>query len=70
MKLVKDAASAWKWYSVQILAIIAILQAMWMNLDPEIIAMLPEDVKYWIVIVLSLLGVVGRLISQNGDKDN
>lgn len=68
MRLVDDAKEAWKWFSVQAMALACALQGTW--------AFIPDDLKqnipHWLIsaitITLLVAGVAGRLIRQ--DKRN
>lgn len=49
---------------VQILATIAIVQAVWAELPPEVLAGLPPNLVHWITVALAVLGIVARVIRQ------
>ena len=64
MKLVDDAGKAWKWFSMQALALAAAIQTVWISLPPDVQARVPEEwVSYGTVAVL-ILGGIGRLVKQ------
>ena len=63
--LVDDWKSAWKWFSVQALAVIAMLPVVWVTLPPEAQAWMPVEYRPWIVLALAVGGIVGRLINQH-----
>lgn len=65
MKLVPDWRRAWRWFSVQSLAIIALIPVVWPNLPPEAHAWVPPEWRPWIVFALAVGGIVGRLVDQN-----
>ena len=64
MKMVKDAKSAWRWFSVQALALSAALPMIWAQLPPETRMLIPPKWLPWIITVVALAGIVGRLIEQ------
>ena len=65
MRLVPDWRSAWRWFSVQSLAIIALIPVVWPALPPEAHEWVPQTWRPWIVFALAVGGIVGRLIDQN-----
>lgn len=67
MKLVPDWRRAWRWFSVQALAVLAALPVAWAELPPDVQAMLPEAWRPWLLAGLALAGLVGRLVDQ-GDR--
>ena len=64
MKLVPNAASAPRWFSMQLLTIIAALQVAWETLPPDALALIPEGWRGYITLGLVLLAMVGRVIDQ------
>lgn len=64
MKLVENAKQAWRWFSVQAMALAAALQGAWILVPDEMRASLPHGVVQWITIALLVLGVAGRLVVQ------
>jgi hypothetical protein len=67
MKLVENAQHAWKWLSVQMMALAGALQAAWAAFPDELRGDMPGWVPKavaWITFVLLFLGVGGRLIHQ------
>lgn len=67
MKLVKDARRAWRWFSVQAMAALALLPIIWMQLPPETQAMVPDHWRPWIMVAVAIGGIAGRLIKQGDD---
>lgn len=65
MKLVDDWKQAWRWFSVQALAIIAVLPLVWMSLPADVKNYLPDSLEPWLLVVLAIGGIVGRIVDQN-----
>jgi di/tricarboxylate transporter len=65
MSFITNWREAWKWFSVQFLAIIAIIPIVWATLPPEAHAMIPAEWRPWLVGALALAGIVGRLVDQS-----
>lgn len=65
MKLIEEWRSAWKWFSVQSMALATAALVTW--------GLIPEDLKTalpsWLVPIfaagLLILGIAGRLVQQN-----
>jgi hypothetical protein len=53
-----------RFYVVQVLATIAIVQGVWAELPPELVAQLPPNLVHWITAGLSVAGIVVRVIKQ------
>jgi hypothetical protein len=64
MKLVPNAAAAPRWFSMQILTIVAALQVAWETLPPEALALIPPDWRGYITLGLVVLAMIGRLVDQ------
>lgn len=64
MRLVDNAREAWKWYSVQALAVLALLPLVWAELPAEVVDMIPAETRRWIMVAIAISGIVGRLIPQ------
>jgi len=64
MKLVENARQAWKWFSVQALAMLALVPLIWSELPPETQEIIPPTWRPWIVTGVALAGIAGRLIAQ------
>lgn len=67
VRLVKNARQAWRWFSVQALALQGIVGASWLAVPDDMRAAVPHEWLFAAAIVLALLGIAGRLISQGGD---
>lgn len=64
MKLVPNARRAWRWFSMQMVALIAAVQVAWETLPAEALAVIDPDWRGWITLGLAGLAMVGRLIDQ------
>ena len=68
MKLVPHARLAWRWFSVQAMALAAILPLAWEALPPELRTYIPEPWMPWIVAGVLVGGIAGRLVDQGTAK--
>lgn len=64
MKLVADWRKAWKWHSTQVLALMAAMPVVWMQLPPDVKEMVPDAWMPYIVSVIAVGAIVGRLRDQ------
>jgi hypothetical protein len=64
--LVDEWKSAWRWFSVQSMALAAVLLGAWQALPDELRASLPRALPHWLAIALLALGIAGRLVKQKG----
>ena len=64
MTLVANWRDAWRWFSVQAFAVIIALPMIWMALPPDVKAYVPEGWKPWIMVLLAVAGITGRVIDQ------
>lgn len=62
MRLVANWRSAWRWLSVQFIA----LAAIWETLPPEAVVMVPDPWRGWITLVLLVAAGLGRMVDQGG----
>lgn len=67
MKLVEDFKSAWRWFSVQAMALAIAIQGTWEVLPPDMKSDIPPKLVTYVTLGLLVLGVAGRLVKQ-GDK--
>lgn len=68
MKMVSDVRRAWRWFSVQVLAVLAVVPIVWEQLPPETHALLPEAWRPWAITGVAVAGIVGRLVDQGSAK--
>ena len=61
---VDNIRNAWKWLSIQFLALAIAAQVAWEALPPDVVAIIPEEWRGKIVLVLTIIGLIGRLIKQ------
>ena len=71
MKLVENANQAWRWFSVQAMALATAIQGAWLLLDTDMRAVIPysDVVVPSLTGVLLVLGIVGRLYKQDLPSD-
>lgn len=67
MKLVDDARRAWRWFSVQAMALALAVQGVWEAMPADMKASIPQQYVTWLTLALLALGIVGRLVDQ-GEK--
>lgn len=65
MKLVEGWKSAWRWFSVQAGGLVVLMPVAWATLPDETKAIIPESWLPWIVGVVGVCVVVGRLLDQD-----
>lgn len=64
--LVHNWRSGWKWLSNWCLGLIAFFAVT--PIPPEVLAVLPADVRYYVIAFLALCGIAGRFINQTKNK--
>lgn len=69
MHLVPDWRQAWRWFSVQALAIIMVLPLVWAGLPADVKAWVPPEWHIPIIMLLGAGGIAGRLVDQNKPKE-
>jgi hypothetical protein len=67
MRLVKNTRSAWRWFSVQALALQGIGAAAWLGVPDDMRAAVPPEWLAGCAVVLTAFGIVGRLVDQGSD---
>lgn len=68
MRFVPDWKQAWKWFSMQVYALILAIPVVWMGLPADVKAMVPNGWEPWVFVVLAVVGGLGRVIDQNIPK--
>lgn len=68
MTLIDNWKQAHRMYVVQVLALIAILQAVWAELPPETVANLPAGFVHYATAALAVAGIVARVLKQFYDE--
>jgi hypothetical protein len=63
-RLVDDWRECWRWISMQAMAIALALQGAWMAVPEDLRANLPSWLITAVTIVLLVLGMIGRLLTQ------
>lgn len=66
MKLVPNAGKAWRWFSVQAMAVSIAIQGAWQALPPDLATRLPEWAGDAASMAILALGIIGRLVDQGG----
>ena len=64
MRLVDNARNAWRWFSVQAMALAVAIEGAWMVIPPDLKSRIPETWADAVVMGLLVLGIVGRLVKQ------
>jgi hypothetical protein len=67
MKPVKNWRQSWRWFSVHAMALQGAVAGAWLAVPDDMRAAVPADWLAVAAVVLTVLGVAGRLISQGGD---
>jgi hypothetical protein len=66
MKLVPNARRAWRWFSVQVMALQGAAAAAWLSVPDDLRAAVPSEWLAAGALALTVLGIAGRLIDQGG----
>lgn len=66
MKLVNDAANWWKWHSTRVFAVLAVAPVVWAS-STDLQALIPPKYAAGIGAVISVLGLLGRVLKQAAD---
>jgi hypothetical protein len=64
MKFVDDIKSAWRWISVQSMALGLAIQGAWEFLPPDLKAGFSDKHVRWVAMSLLVIGIAGRLVKQ------
>ena len=68
MKLIDNARQAWRFFSVQAMALAGAMQGAWLAMPPDLQARIPAEWVDGLTMAILALGIVGRLVDQ-GAKD-
>jgi len=66
--LVKNWRGAWRWFSLQAMALTAAIQAAWATIPDDLKQHVPAKLVTAVSVGLLLLGIGGRLVKQRGDE--
>lgn len=69
MKLVKDAKQSWRWWSMRAMALQGAVAGSWLVVPEDMRASVPSEWLAACAVVLTALGIAGRLIEQRGKND-
>jgi hypothetical protein len=64
MKLIPDAKKAWRWFSVQAMALSGIIPGAWLAVPDDMRAAVPPEWLAVGAVALAVLGILGRLVDQ------
>jgi hypothetical protein len=64
MRLVANWTQAWRWLSVQALLFLTLAPIIWAELPPEAKDLIPEAWRPWIIAVVAVAGIIGRVKDQ------
>lgn len=68
MKLISGWRRSWRLFSVQALAALALIPLLWEQCPPEVQAVIPEGWRPWVIFLVALGGIAGRLVDQGGGE--
>ena len=67
MRLVRNAGKAWTWFSVQAMVLQGAIASSWLFVPDDMRAAVHPEWLAVAAIVLTVLGVAGRVVDQGGD---
>lgn len=67
MTLIQEWRAAWRWFSVQAMALVAAIQGGWAALPDDLKTHIPARAVTVLTVALLLLGIGGRLVRQRKD---
>jgi hypothetical protein len=68
MKLVDNAGQAYKWLSVQAMALVVAIEGAWLAIPPDLKARIPETWVDALSMAVLVLGIFGRVVDQGSSK--
>lgn len=66
--MVEDWKDAWRWFSVQLAAFLAVLPFVWASLPYDVKDYVPDEWRPFIVSAVAIGVIVGRLKAQPGPQ--
>lgn len=70
MQLIENWKSAWKMWSVRILAVLAIVATSWAAIPDSVKALIPDQYLGYVVGFVSVCAAIARTIKQFSLTDN
>jgi hypothetical protein len=64
MRLVDNARDAWRWFSVQAMALAVAVEGAWLAMPLDLKTRIPETWVDAVTMGLLVLGIFGRLVDQ------
>lgn len=64
MQLIENWKSAWKMWSVRILAVLAIVSTSWAAVPDSVKALIPDQYLGYVVGLVSVCAAIARIIKQ------
>jgi hypothetical protein len=68
MKLVDNAGQAYKWLSVQAMALVVAIEGAWLAIPPDLKTRIPETWVDALSMAVLVLGIFGRVVDQGSSK--
>ena len=68
MKLTPNAKDAYKWFSVQAMALVVAIEGAWLAMPPDLKSRVPETWVDFLSMALLVLGIFGRVVDQGSSK--
>ena len=65
MRLVDNARQAWRWFSVQAMALAVAIEGAWLAIPADLKGRVPETWVDAATMGLLVLGIFGRLVKQS-----
>lgn len=69
-RFVDDWRSAWRWFSVQLVALAATVQLSVLAFPAEMREWLGDEITHWLAVGLLIAAILGRLIDQKKPETN
>lgn len=66
MNLIDNWRQAWRFLSVQAMALAIALQGVWINLPDDLRAHIPDKIALSVTAGILVLGLIGRVFQQRG----